>query len=157
MTELRNAETSDVETIQKLNKQLSDKEAEEFDQTINVEYTLTDEAAEWYRQRINEDDGFAMVAEDSGEVVGYAVGGIQKAEEFRDINTIAEIESMYLEPEYRGQGIGTQFVEKLRDWAVENNADRLRAEASAGNKAGIDFYRQQGLKDYSVTLEENLL
>lgn len=156
MTELRKAQKSDIEVIQKLNKKLSEKEAEEFDETINVEYTLTDDAAEWYRQRITEEDGFAMVAEDSEEVIGYAVGGIHDAEEFRDIDRLAEIESMYLEPEYRGKGIGTQFVEKLRDWAVENNADRLRAEASAGNKAGIKFYRNKGLEDYSLTLEEDL-
>lgn len=156
MTSIRNAKTADVKAIQELNKQLSEKEASEFDETINTEFTLTEEAEEWYKQRITGEDGFVRLVEDSGEVVGYAIGGLHNAEEFRHTDKLAEIESMYLKPEYRGQGLGTQLVEKLRKWAIENNADRLRAEASAGNKAGIRFYRNKGLKDYSVTLEEDL-
>jgi len=154
--EIRDAEPEDVEKIQQLNKELSEKEAEEFDPTINTEYTLTDEAANWYRQRIEEENGFVKVAHKSGEIFGYAIGSIQDAEGFRTTEKLAEIESMYLTPEPRGKGIGMEFVEKLRNWAVEKDAERLRAVASAGNKAGIRFYRQQGLEDYSVTLEEDL-
>ncbi|MFB6099639.1 MAG: N-acetyltransferase family protein [Candidatus Nanohalobium sp.] len=74
------------------------------------DWCLTEEAASWYRERINQGNGFAEVVEDDGQVIGYAIGVAESAEEFRTTNTLAELETMYLQPEYRGQGIGTQII-----------------------------------------------
>jgi GNAT superfamily N-acetyltransferase len=153
MTELRKAETSDIEKIQQLNADLSEKEKEEYDPTIDPDYTLTDEAADWYRKRI--ENGFAQVAEKDGETIGYIIAGTHQAENFRQIHKIAELETMYLKPEHRGKGIGTEFVENFKDWAEKQDVDRLRVEASAENEGAIKFYRRNGFKDYAVTLEED--
>lgn len=65
-TQIRQARTSDVERIQELNAELSEKEAEEYDPTIDPEWTLTEEAANWYRERINKGNGFAEVVQENG-------------------------------------------------------------------------------------------
>ena len=62
---------------------------------------------------------------------------------------------MYLQPKYRGQGIGTELVEEFKEWTEEKDADRLRVEASAQNKRAIKFYQENGFEDYTVTLEED--
>ena len=46
-------------------------------------------------------------------------------------------------------------MEEFKDWAEEQDADRLRVEASAQNKGAIRFYRENGFEDYSATLEED--
>jgi RimJ/RimL family protein N-acetyltransferase len=154
-TELRQAETSDIETIQELNTELSEMEAERYDPTINVEWTLSDQAADWYRKRINQSDGFAYVVEDNETVVGYAIGACSEPEAFREVDKIAEMETMFLKPEYRGEGIGSELMNEFKDWAEEKDVERLRVEASADNKGAIRFYRENGFKDYSLTLEED--
>lgn len=152
-TELRSAETSDIVRIQELNAKLSEMEAEEHDSTIDPEWCLTEEAANWYRKRINQGNGFAVVAQEDQTVIGYAIGATGSAEEFRTTDTLAELETMYLQPEYRGQGIGTRLLEEFKDWADNQDADRLRVEASAQNKGAIRFYRDNGFEDYTITLE----
>lgn len=53
------------------------------------------------------------------------------------------IEDIYIKPEFRGQGLGTgflQFVEsRYRDWAV-----RLRLEAEEDNEKAMNVYRNAG-------------
>lgn len=55
------------------------------------------------------------------------------------------IEDIYIKPEFRGQGLGTgflQFVEdRYRDWAV-----RLRLEAEEENEKAMQVYRNAGFE-----------
>ena len=55
------------------------------------------------------------------------------------------IEDIYIKPEFRGQGLGTgflQFVEdRYQDWAV-----RLRLEAEEDNKKAMAVYRSAGFE-----------
>lgn len=152
---IREAEKPDIQKIQELNAELSEKEANEYDPTIDPEYTYTEEAENWYRGLI-QDTGFAKVAEKDGEIIGYAVGDISHAEEFRNIEKIAILESMYLKPEHRSKGIGTEFVNKFKTLAEKQDAERIRVEASAENTDAIRFYREKGFKDYSLTLEKDV-
>jgi len=154
-TQIRQAKTSDIERIQELNAELSKMEAEEYDPTIDPEWTLTEEAANWYRERINQGNGYAVIAQQDEQVIGYAIGVAGSAEVFRTTDTLAELETMYLQPEHRGQGIGTKLMENFKDWTEEKDADRLRVEASAQNKGAIRFYRENGFEDYALTLEED--
>ena len=155
-TEIREAKVEDLEAIQELSIKLSDKEAEEFDPTIDPEWNSTEEAVDYYRKRINEENGFAMVAEDDGQITGYVLGSITDTEAYREDLNIAELGSMYILPEYRSQGIGTELMEQFNSWSKEKDADRLRVEATAQNEDAIRFYRDNGFEDYALTLEREL-
>ncbi len=152
----RVAEPEDLEVVQDLSVQLSEKEAEEFDDTIDPEWNKTGEAGDYFRERITNGRSFAVVAEKDEQVVGYAVGGIHESEEYRKNLDIAELESMYVLPEYRSHGIGTEFVERFERWAEEHNVERLRVEVTSQNKKGIRFYENNGLEDYARTMEKEL-
>lgn len=154
--EIRKASIEDLNTIQELSIKLSEKEAEEFDSTIDPEWNSTEEATEYFRERITEENSFAMVAEDDGQVTGYAIGAITEAEEYREDLEIAELETMYILPEYRSQGIGTELMEQFTSWSEEKDANRLRVEATAQNEGTIRFYRENGFEDYALTLEIDL-
>lgn len=152
--EIRSAETGDLERVQELSVELSEKEAEEFDSTIDPEWNTTEEATEYFRSRIR--DGFAQVVETEDSIVGYMVGGIASSEAYREDLKLAEIESMYITPEHRGRGIGTEFVETFESWAEKHNADRIRVEVTSQNGRGLRFYEDQGLQDYARTLEKDI-
>jgi len=153
--QIRDAEFEDIEIIQDLSQKLSIKEEEEFDRKIDPEWNKRPEAGDYFQSRITGDQGYAIIAEHEENVIGYLVGGINEAEEFRDTETIAEAETMYIEPDYRGKGLGSKMFENFLEWGKKQEAERARVEASAGNTGAIEFYRHHEFEDYSLTLERD--
>jgi len=153
---LRDAKNTDLQIIRNLSVELSEKEAEEFDPTIDPEWNTEEDATKYFEARITQEDGFAMVAEEDEEVVGYILGRLRNAEDYRTDLDIAELETMYVKPEYRSQGIGTNFIQHFESWASEQNADRMRVEVTSQNEGGIQFYERNGLEDYARIMEKNL-
>lgn len=152
--EIREAELEDVDRIQELSVRLSEWEEENFDPTIDPGWNRTDDATEFFEQRVYE--GYAYVAEDDSQVVGYLVGAVNGSEAYRDDLTVAELESMFLLPDYRGEGLGTELAERFEQDVEKQGADRIRVEVTAQNTRGHEFYRSMGLEDYAVTMEKEV-
>jgi len=62
-------------------------EAEEYDSSIDPEWVLTEEAANWYQDRIQKDNGLAVVAQNEEQIIGYAVAVSAPAEPYRKTDT----------------------------------------------------------------------
>lgn len=153
---IRDAGIADLNVVQKLSRKLSVKEEEEFDSTIDPSWSTSEDAEDYFKDRIQGKDGYAIVAEYKEEVIGYLIGGLHEAEDFRDTETIAEAETMYIEPDYRGKGLGTRMFENFLEWTKETDAERARVEASAGNDMAINFYRSHDFEDYALSLEREI-
>jgi ribosomal-protein-alanine N-acetyltransferase len=80
-----------------------------------------------------------LVAQDDDKIVAYA--GIALAGDNGDIHTIAVV------PEYRGQGIATELMNRLEAWALEMGATALMLEMREGNIEALPLYEGRG---YSV-------
>ena len=65
---------------------------------------------------------------------------------------ILYLEDLYVKPEYRGQGIGTEFLKKLATYAIKEGCCRLQWHVLAWNESAINFYRKLGgfLKEDSI-------
>jgi GNAT superfamily N-acetyltransferase len=101
-------------------------------------------------------DGFALVAEERGKVVGYALVSVHDGSVLDDTwrcqERVAELQTLALLPRDRGQGIGTVLMDALearlrqlgiREWivgVVSENSDALR------------FYEHRGFSPYLVQL-----
>lgn len=154
--DIREPREDDIEAIQEMAANMSESENERFDRTIDPDWPLGEEAAEWFRDRIESSDGFARVAVLDGRPIGYIVGAVIDPEGFRSIDELAEAESMYVRPDHRGKGIGTAFMEEFHEWAQDQRVDRTRVEVTAQNEAAIRFYQDNGFEDYAVTLERDV-
>ena len=92
-----------------------------------------------------------LLAVVDGKVVGFALF-------FHNFSTFLGragiyLEDLYVEPEYRGQGIGTAFFNKLAQIAVDRGCGRLDWSCLDWNTPSIDFYRSLGaeaLDDWTV-------
>ena len=86
-------------------------------------------------------EGFVFCHEE--EPVGY--GMVAKSYSTEMGGRCVWIEDIYIQPEFRGQGLGTsflQFVEdRYRGWAV-----RLRLEAEEENEKAMAVYRNAGFE-----------
>jgi ribosomal-protein-alanine N-acetyltransferase len=80
----------------------------------------------------------AFVAEAGGEVVGFSVGKM--------VAGVCDLESMAVDCEARGRGMGAALVTAVTDWARANGADRIELEARASNTRAIRLYERAGLR-----------
>lgn len=155
--EIRKAKIEDLKRIQELNKKLCVKEFEEFDDTVDPNYPMTQKGEEYFKKRIeNNENGFSLVATDGEKIIGYFIGGINKMDDYRILDKIGEGETTFVEEEYRGKGIGTQFMSMFEGWAKEKGIKRLRYIASSRNENAIKLYKKLGCEEYDVVLEKVL-
>ncbi len=153
---IRNATIEDLQKVQELNLKLFEKEHKEYDPLLNLNWTFGEEGTKYFKDRISKDDGCVLVAVVEDKIVGYLCGGLTKAEKYRHLPIVAELESTLVLDEFRSKGIGKKMYIKFIDWCKTKNVGKLRVEATAQNELAIKFYRSNGFKDYTLILEADL-
>jgi len=99
--------------------------------------------------------GSLRLIEADGAVAGYAVLAVVYSFEFGGKN--AFIDELYLEPEFRGRGIGRAAVERLARIAADDGITALHLEAEHHNTAAIELYRRFGFHDHHRVLMTRML
>ena len=93
----------------------------------------------------------ALVAEDVGRIVGYALF-------FHNYSSFAGkrglyLEDVYVQPSQRGSGLGTALLRRLAALALERQCARFEWTVLDWNQAAISFYQKMGaavLPDWRV-------
>ena len=85
---------------------------------------------------------FCLIAEHDGGAAGFALY-------FYNYSTWMGrpglyLEDLYVEPEFRGKGIGKTLLQEVAAIALENNCGRLQWEVLDWNTPAIDFYLAMG-------------
>jgi [ribosomal protein S18]-alanine N-acetyltransferase len=100
----------------------------------------------------------ALVALASGNLAGFAVATWLQQE------PSAELEGVFVDRDYRRQGIGGALVAACQAWAASTGATTVRLEVRASNAAALALYRMHGFSTtgirpayYSVPLEDAVL
>lgn len=84
---------------------------------------------------------------DAGRYVGYCISSLSPEKK-------GEIESIYVEPEYRGQGIGDNLMCRALRFMDEHGALRRLLAVAAGNEEVFGFYRRHGFVPRYTMLEQ---
>ncbi len=84
----------------------------------------------------------AMVAEENGQIVGYALF-------FQNYSTFLGkrglyLEDLYVKPATRGSGLGTKMLRALAALAVERQCGRFEWSVLDWNQNAIGFYEKMG-------------
>jgi GNAT superfamily N-acetyltransferase len=103
----------------------------------------TDEAwAAWASRNAAGDASIMCVAEDAGAWIGMA-GGMRDTSGPEEV---AHLISMWVDPAYRGQGLGRRLVEHVVGWARDGGLRRLELWVTEHNIAAIELYVRCGFK-----------
>jgi len=110
-----------------------------------------------YGRWLADEGSFAMVAEEEGAAVGYAVVHVGGPDEtWVTSERMAEVESLAVLPSHRGAGVGAALMD-----AVEAELRRLGIEdmwlaVVAGNTEATRFYERRGLRTYMHRMHRRL-
>ena len=101
---------------------------------------------------INSPGYLALVAEnDEGEVVGFALAQEQVSPPYPCLRTrrLAYLMDMSVTPDYRGQGLGGEFVERIKAWALRRNLEYVELNVLEENSKAVDLYERLGFHSSS--------
>lgn len=88
---------------------------------------------------------YILTARDKGKLIGYCISSKTDKE--------GEVESLYVEPNYRKSGIGKQFIRDSIKWLEHQNVDEIILKVAAGNEQVVDFYRTFGFEISTLKLK----
>ena len=104
----------------------------------NIEATLTEFAANPIRGRVE-------ILEHAGRIAGYALLVTYWSNEYS--GTILFIDELYVKPEFRRQGLGRTYIEKLID-QPPYDAVAIQLEVTPENKRAQALYERLGFVEY---------
>ena len=83
----------------------------------------------------------------SGEILGYCVGSISGENQ-------GEIDSIFVESEYRKSGIGDELMKRALNWMNEKQVEGKTLGVAAGNEHVFGFYGRYGFYPKTTILEQ---
>lgn len=86
------------------------------------------------------------VARDDSRIIGYCAGHI-------DYQGIGEIDSFYVVPEYRSQGIGHLIFERLHTELSARHPTKIHIAVIHGNERALQFYKRHGFLPIGYKLQ----
>jgi GNAT superfamily N-acetyltransferase len=91
--------------------------------------------------RLEQGDGYYLVAWEDDEAVGHAHLALTDPPELQDVS---------VRPEYRRRGVATALANAAERAVVARGSARLRLSVSVDNDAALALYRQLGYADVGV-------
>ncbi|GAA0230515.1 GNAT family N-acetyltransferase [Haladaptatus pallidirubidus] len=95
-----------------------------------------------------------FVARDEG-IVGFVMFNLQSGM-YEQATTRGIIQNVYVEPEHRDSGIGSELLDAAEKALVERGAERLALEVMAKNESARRLYRSRGYEPHRIELEKSL-
>lgn len=148
---IREAKRDDIKDINNLLTDLIQYERR-YDENINKNYVVKN----YYEQFLNKKDSCIIVAEDkNNNILGYGFGFIMDYGNVYD-NKVAQLDAMYIKPEYRKNGIARQIIQYFIEWSKKNKASYIELKVYNNNNKAIELYEKEGFSIDKKILKKKL-
>ncbi|MFL6469046.1 MAG: aminoglycoside 6'-N-acetyltransferase [Pyrinomonadaceae bacterium] len=88
---------------------------------------------------------FVLVAEhEAGKLIGFLEVSIRPFVEDCETDHVGYLEGWYVEPDFRGRGIGKELVRIAEQWAREKGCEEMASDAEIGNDLSIAAHQALG-------------
>lgn len=147
---IRPAAPSDAVVVARLNAGLFAEDSARHDPATDQDWPAR-EGARYFAELLGTDRAAGWLALREATPIGYAVGRLAGPHEVRPV-VRADLESIFVVPDRRSDGVGAALVDAFSAWAVENGAAELTVTAYAANERAVAFYAKHGFRPRSVIL-----
>ena len=125
----------------------SQKDSEEY-----VQHALND---------VNDMNGAFYVAETNNSIIGFIYGVIiSKKDPLHKLTHHSHLEGwiglLYVQESYRGQGLGKQLIEKMKDYFKEKDCLSMRLIVDSSNINAINRYSNLDFETYEIKMTTKL-
>jgi ribosomal protein S18 acetylase RimI-like enzyme len=103
---------------------------------------------EHWQEKLKEPNDFKIFAEDNGKLVAKME---VEWDMRKKIKHNAEIYGVYINPEYRGQGLGKLLMDEVEKVAKEHGITRLWLDVVVTQEAAMKLYRTSGFREIGRT------
>lgn len=144
---IRPARQSDCAEIRPLQKEIADLHHEGRPDLFREEARYYSEEA--FAEKLNAEDSFIFIAEDEGNVVGYAFAWVIDYKNHPTYNPFLcfYIDDICVLSSHRRKGIGRMLFEKCREQAEECGCKMLDLGVWGFNREAIAFYESMGMRE----------
>jgi diamine N-acetyltransferase len=87
------------------------------------------------------------IHKETAQPVGYCVSSINQ-------DKAGEVESIFVDPNYRGLGVGDLLMRAALEWMDQEGAKEKTVEVAQGNEAAFGFYATYGFLPRKTTLKQ---
>lgn len=151
--QIRKATLNDAQEIQKLNYELFKLEKSSFDPTLMTDWPLSQAGKKYFEDLINNE--YVIVATDNEIVIGYLAASINEKGSYSLVQ-YGEINNMFVDKQYRGQGIGKTLIDHFKEYCTDKGIQNLKVVASFKNKDAQKFYKKLGFNEFDITLTTSI-
>lgn len=117
-----------------------------------VSATAQENGGSLFEQVVNSPTSAIFLAEENGKYLGII--SVNALPQVRYGRYIAEIEEMFVYPEYQGKGAAMKLLEAVEKWAREKQIKCIRLESGNELKRGHGFYEKAGFRHYAKGYEK---
>jgi len=148
---IRKANINDTKRLNELLTLLI-RDEKKYDSNINLECKIN----AYYEYIIDKENNYLLVAEVSNNIIGYLYGKIMDDGD-TVIDKVAKIEALYVEENYRHQGIGSSLINEFKKIVKEEKVKFLEVNVCNDNKEAISIYENNGFNEIkAVTMRQEI-
>ena len=148
---IRKATINDAKRLNEL-LTLFIRDEKKYDNNINTECKINS----YYEYIIDKENNYLLVAESSNKIIGYLYGKIMD-DGNTVIDKVAKIDALYIDENYRHQGIGSSLINEFKKIVKEENVKYIEVNACNDNKEAITTYKNNGFNEIkAVTIRQEI-
>lgn len=148
---IRSAQKSDLQTLLRFEQGIVTAERP-------YDHTLKPDPISYYdiAAMLDAPDSEVAVAELNGQLIGSGYAQRKASRHYLEPEFHAFIGFLYVDPNYRGQGVNQKVLDHLFEWARQNNLPEIHLTVYPDNAPAIRAYEKVGFKPYIMEMRLNL-
>jgi GNAT superfamily N-acetyltransferase len=125
-----------------------------FDPTFPYNENMILERIEFYKNQHENNDFFELALDPSSQLIGFHIVKIQK-----DLNGIrvGRIDTLWVRPENRNQGIAKNLKYRAESWAKSQGLKYLFTWVQASNKNMLEMNQKLGFEIVNYKMQKNIV
>ncbi len=97
--------------------------------------------------------GDRLLVAERADICGFVTYSLERGT-FEQDQTRGVVENLYVEPDARGEGVGTALLERAETALSNRGAEAITLGVMAENEAARRFYRRHGYEPHRIELEK---
>jgi ribosomal protein S18 acetylase RimI-like enzyme len=151
--ELIEAQEKDLDTLVQIWTSLAE-EMEQYSKFNELKEDIGEISKQGFRKHLQEEKYTEYLIKNK-EVLGLLTlkQGKNPSRKHEDYTKIV---NLYIKQDFRGKGLGTEVIEKVKELAKDRGSDVLKVTSEIENTGAIDFYRENGFEEKQVNMVQSL-